>query len=135
MPARGRSAMPCSTRSSIPSRASFWASATPCCASADRRAAPMTWSPRAGSWANTSFVTSRRFPNERVLDAKVPSERFLVRPEVDLVRPGAAVLAMEMPVAVGDRLDVQKAVRAGLVLAVGHARQQPVALDAGVDDG
>ena len=49
--------------------------------------------------------------------------------------PGAAVLAMQVPVAVGDRLDVQKPIGARLLLAVGHARQQALALDAAVDDG
>ena len=62
------------------------------------------------------------------------SERLFVRPEIDLVRPGTVVLAMKMPVAVGDRLDVQKTVGAGLFLAIGHARQQALALDAAVDD-
>ena len=50
------------------------------------------------------------------------------------MRPGAARLAMDVPVVLDDRLDAQQPVGTGLLLAVGHARQQPLALDAAVDD-
>jgi hypothetical protein len=41
-----------------------------------------------------------------------PSERFLERPEVDLMRPGRARLAVNLSIDFGDRIDVQHAILA-----------------------
>ena len=45
------------------------------------------------------------------------------------------MLGMKVPVAVGNGLDVQQAIGAGLLLAIGHAREQTFTLDAAVNDG
>ena len=50
------------------------------------------------------------------------------------MRPGAAVLAMDVPVVLDDRIDLQQTVGAGFLDPVRHARQQAIALDAAVDD-
>ena len=49
-------------------------------------------------------------------------ERLLVGSNIEFVRPGAARLAMDVPVVLDDRLDTQQPVGTGLLLAIGHAR-------------
>ena len=50
------------------------------------------------------------------------------------MRPGAALLRVQVPVIVDDGLDLEQAVGTDLLQPVGHARQETVALDAAIDD-
>src|SRR5258708_30516391 len=62
------------------------------------------------------------------------SELLLEGPEIDLVRPRRAVLPMNLPVRLGDRLDVQHAVLAAVPGGVWPRAAQLLAVDAAVDD-
>src|SRR5437016_14566126 len=61
-------------------------------------------------------------------------KRFLERPEVDLLRPGGPMLAMDVPVRFGDRIDAEHAVLAALGGAFGVAGADAIAIDRAVDD-
>src|SRR6185436_1082352 len=112
----------------------------PCCASAAPRPAPTTWSRPAAGSARRSSPRSRRFPSVSAKQGSLAtlgmtgsfvipsaardpslSERLLVWPQIDLMRPGAALLGVEVPVVVDDRLDLEQAVGADLLGAAGHA--------------
>src|SRR5262249_1476546 len=68
----------------------------------------------------------------RCHERRLPLERLLVWAQIDLVRPGTALLGVQVPVVIDDRIDLEQAVGAGLLGPVRHARQQAVALDAAV---
>ncbi|ABA53620.1 hypothetical protein BURPS1710b_A2437 [Burkholderia pseudomallei 1710b] len=61
------------------------------------------------------------------------SERFVVRAQIEFLRPRAAVLHVQLPVAVGDRVGRQQPVGARLRDALGRRAAQPLAVDAAVD--
>src|ERR671919_1341042 len=63
-----------------------------------------------------------------------PLERLLERPEVDLVRPCRPWLAVNLPVDLGDRIDVQHAILAALFDYLRSKCAQALAIDAAVDD-
>jgi hypothetical protein len=63
-----------------------------------------------------------------------PSERLLGRPEVDLLRPRRPWLAVNLPIDLGDRIDVQHAILAALFDDCRSKCAQALAIDATVDD-
>src|SRR5262245_9655453 len=60
-------------------------------------------------------------------------ERFAVRPEVEFLGPGGALLGVQMPVGVGDRVDPEQAVLTALGGKLRGAVQQALTGDAAVD--
>src|SRR3984893_8187875 len=61
-----------------------------------------------------------------------PSERFLERPQIDFVRPGAASLPMNLPVSFRNGFDVEQPVLAALADGFGAATQT-LAIDTAVN--
>lgn len=62
------------------------------------------------------------------------SKRFLVGPQIDFMGPGRALLAMDLPVGFGDRIDPEQTVVAALGGELRRAAQEALACDAAVDD-
>src|SRR5258706_13800952 len=60
-------------------------------------------------------------------------ETLLERAQVDLVGPGRARLAMDLPVGLGDCVDAEQAVLAALLDDLGATAAQAVAVDAAID--
>src|SRR5262249_54168302 len=61
-------------------------------------------------------------------------ERLLERPQVYLLGPGRALLAMDLPVGLGNRLDAEQTVFAALLHDLRPPAAQAVPVDAAVDD-
>jgi hypothetical protein len=61
------------------------------------------------------------------------TKRFLERPQVEFLRPCAAVLHMQLPVTFGDGFELQQAVVAGLFHALRRVVAQALAVDAAID--
>src|ERR1700681_4631698 len=62
-----------------------------------------------------------------------PSERFLERPQIDFVRPGAASLPMNLPVRFGNGFNVEQPVLPALADGFGAAATQTLAVDTAVN--
>src|SRR6202521_4395065 len=62
-----------------------------------------------------------------------PSERFLERPQIDFVRPGAASLTMNLPVRFRNGFNVEQPVHAALADGFGAAATQTLAIDTAVN--
>src|SRR5215831_8607188 len=84
---------------------------------------------RTGSAKTTERdVMANLLKAQRVAGARI-SERFLERAQVHLLRPGRALLAMDVPIGLGDGLDAEQTVLA-TVLAHGRCpAEQPIAVD------
>src|SRR5690242_11147006 len=61
------------------------------------------------------------------------SEWFLERAQIDLVAPGRRMLPVDLPVGLGDRVDIEQAVRALLRAPLRETAVDPLAVDAAVD--
>src|SRR5262249_17767342 len=55
--------------------------------------------------------------------------------QIDLVRPGGAVLAMDLPIGFRDGLDAEQAVGTAFLQEAGRSAQQSLTRDAAVDHG
>src|ERR1700730_19221633 len=62
-----------------------------------------------------------------------PSERFLERPQIDFVRPGAASLPMNLPVRFRNGFDVKQPILAALEDGFWAAAAQTLAIDTAVN--
>src|ERR1700751_1779389 len=64
---------------------------------------------------------------------RVRSEAFAPWPQVELEGPGAAVLLVQVPESLGNRIGLEQAVLAALFPQLRIARQQPITANAPID--
>src|SRR5262245_11969498 len=68
-----------------------------------------------------------------VIAVLLASERFLERAQIHLLRPGRALLAMDIPIGLGDGLDAEQTVLATFLAQGRRPAEQPIAVDAAID--
>src|SRR5271167_569730 len=62
------------------------------------------------------------------------SEILAPRPQIQLQRPGAALLVMEIPIGLRDCIRMQQPIEAALLHQLWDSRQQTIPLDAAIDN-
>jgi hypothetical protein len=61
------------------------------------------------------------------------SERLLEGPQIDFLCPGRTLLAMDLPIGIGDRIDAKQTVLPALLGEVRLSAQEAIAFDATID--
>src|SRR5262249_9843303 len=61
------------------------------------------------------------------------SERLPERPQIDFLRPGRTLLAMDLPIGIGDRIEAKHTALPARFGEIRLTAQQPIALDSAVD--
>src|SRR4051812_33536 len=86
-----------------------------------------------GSCERPPAAEVRRLSREKVCApdrSAVPASKPLFeRAQVDLLRPSRARLPVDVPIGLGDRIDVEQTVLAALVSQLGRPRSKAVAVD------
>src|SRR5947209_12516758 len=62
-------------------------------------------------------------------------KHFLIRPEIDFLRPGRALLLVDVPVGLGDCIDAEQSVLAALLQQARSTPKQTLAMYAAIDHG